>query len=373
MMLFVRVCVVTTLVLTGVGFVDGQDTCVDAAGDCSFGKCTADRRAEVPLESDFWYPSPLQPGQAEPLRWRQDNKTVCPYTVAVGLPPNLRETLLQFAEEKGIVSAFRNAIYEKPLNPKGLEFLFDEDKVQGKWCMKRPQSFWKSDMHWIDVADEASYEESLQVLAQGGFDTVLDAVGNYYGLDSQMIHTARFMAVSQCSKGHIHEDMSQSGGKYFNILIPLLNEDGADDELLVVDDEDEDRVGTLKYEYNVGILFGDDCYHATRPANYREQKGMRLTANIYFADVNDDNVKEVAYDPLSIFPVHEHHEWFLSQKGRHWGRGKSLVNDPGRKPFEVKDEYDECKEWAEEGYCESDHYDTRLNCMKSCKLFLADE
>ena len=239
--------------------------------------------------------------------------------------------------------------------------------------MKTPQSFWKSDMHWIDVADEASYEESLDLLAKGGFDTVLDAIGNYYDLDSLMIHTPRFMAVSQCSKGYIHEDMSQSGGKYFNILIPLLNEDDADDELLVVDDEDEERVGTLKYEYNVGIMFGDDCFHATRAANYREQGGMRLTANIYFADVTEDNVEEVADDPFSIFPVHNHYDWFLSQRGRHWGGGNSLVNDPGRKPFVVEDEYDECPKWAEEGYCESEPFGARVACMKSCKLFLADE
>ena len=62
-----------------------------------------DDPAQPPLESDFWYPSPLQPGQVEPLRWRHDNKTVCPYTLAVGLPPILRETLLKFAEQKGIV------------------------------------------------------------------------------------------------------------------------------------------------------------------------------------------------------------------------------------------------------------------------------
>ena len=340
---------------------------------CPVSKHTDDP-AQPPPESDFWYPSPLQPGQVEPVRWRRDNKAVCPYTLAVGLPPSLRETLLQFAEKRGLVDLFRKALYENPVEPEGLKILFNEDKDQGKWCIMRPQSYWNSNMHWIDAADEAAYEEGLAILAKGGFDTVLNAVGNYFDLDSLMIHTFRFMAVSQCSEGHIHEDTSESGGKYFNVLIPLINADDADDELLAVDDEDEELIGTLKYEYDVGFLLGDDCFHATRPADYRAQKGMRLTANIYFADVTEDNVEVVmGDDPMSIFPLPGHYEWFLTQRGRHWGGGNSLVNDSGRRPFVVEDEYDECKEWAEDGYCESDPFDTRLVCAKSCKLLLTEE
>jgi hypothetical protein len=40
------------------------------------------------------------------------------------------------------------------------------------WYIQRPESHWKSNMHWISPADEAGHEDYLRFLSAGGFDSV---------------------------------------------------------------------------------------------------------------------------------------------------------------------------------------------------------
>jgi hypothetical protein len=40
------------------------------------------------------------------------------------------------------------------------------------WYIQRPESHWKSNMHWISPADEAGHEDYLRFLSAVGFDSV---------------------------------------------------------------------------------------------------------------------------------------------------------------------------------------------------------
>lgn len=79
----------------------------------------------------------------------------------------------------------------------------------------------QSDMHWFDVADEAAHEESLRVLAKGGFDQVLKAIGTSLGLDHLVSFGIGILAVTKAEKGYVHVDFSNSKNRAFNFLINL--------------------------------------------------------------------------------------------------------------------------------------------------------
>ena len=56
-------------------------------------------------------------------------------------------------------------------------------------------------MHWFNTADELAHEDSLRALAKGGFDQVLDAIGNKFGLDHLHVDSVGFVAVTNCDRG----------------------------------------------------------------------------------------------------------------------------------------------------------------------------
>ena len=76
-------------------------------------------------------------------------------------------------------------------------------------------------MHWFDVADEAAHEESLRVLAKGGFEQVLQAAGKALGLDHLVSFGIGILAVTKADKGYVHVDFSNSKKRAFNFLINL--------------------------------------------------------------------------------------------------------------------------------------------------------
>lgn len=169
----------------------------------------------------------------------------------------------------------------------------------------------------------------------------------------------------------IHHDLIEAKGSFYNVIVPLyIPEGGA--PLYVGDDERNEKIHMT---YNMGTLLGAGSLHGTGECDYRANKDVRLSVAIYVADVNDENLDIVASDSTSLWPTQGDTHWFKSQEGRLWLRGdpiRSLKNDQGRQPINVQDERKDCQEQPKE-LCETDPAGFRLECAKTCNVYLQDE
>ena len=319
----------------------------------------------------------LGPGQLFPIAWRDTHTITTPYAFQIGFPPELISSLQSYCDRLGITSLFRELTHTNPIPPQdehsGRFLTLGDGK---KWYAQRPAKKWTSNMHWISPADETAHEEYLKVLAEGNFDLVLDAIGKYLGLSGLVAYHLTFIGVSHSEKGYIHHDSTDTAASVYNVIIPLILEEDASPELVMVDDADESRVGSLKYKIGMGALMGDDAMHGTEACDYREKKGMRLAATVYIADVNYNNAWDITSQTLTqIFPLPDA-RWLMTQAGRHWGdrTNSSLVNDQGRKWFKFYDKWLDCAERVANGECESGKTTDeakviREKCMLSCHVY----
>eukprot|EP00984_Skeletonema_dohrnii_P016714 scaffold7470_cov84-Skeletonema_dohrnii-CCMP3373.AAC.5 len=266
-------------------------------------------------ENAFATPTlPLTPGQVSPLRWSNDNTVVQQYGSRVGLPPQLIPTLTSYAQQMGLLDIMKNMLYENPLQPgdDARWFSFQspyQTTTKGgsnegirnfTWNVERPESHWKSDMHWFNTADELAHEDSLRALAKGGFDQVLQGIGAMYGLDTLHVDSVGFVAVTNCERGFMHHDWENVDGRAFNFLFGIHSPVDSGAELYV--ENDEERRGELQYGSNHGILVGDGTRHGTKECDHRSHREVRITCSVYLADVTDDNLVVIAGDSTSIFP-----------------------------------------------------------------------
>lgn len=268
-------------------------------------------------------------------------------------------------------------------------------------------------MHWISPADEATHEEYLRVLFEGGFGDILGTIGEALELDGLVAYHLTFLAVSSSKNGgYTHHDTTATGGRVYNVIIPLLLEEDVDPELILVDDVSGER-GGYKYQVGMAALMGDDVIHGTMDCDYtvkreenkewkhggiiesddgkKRRSGMRLAATVYIADINDVNVKDVAERTLTqTFPIADQN-WLFAQRGRHWNRyddadadkevdkesdgaqsTKKQWVDKGRARFKFGDELEDCNIRATRGMCESDEDETRKKCLKTCNIYVED-
>lgn len=247
---------------------------------------------------------------------------------------------------------------------------------KGNWAVTSPgkDSNWKnSNMHWFDVIDEESREETLQVLRRGGFDTVLNAIGKEFSSDGLVVVGMGFIVTSHCTGAVQHVDDPYVGDHFFDLLFPLGLPKNEKAQLYIADETNDRRSAPVDYTMDVGILMSGDTEHATGDCDYRHDKGLRVAVSIYIADMNEKIAKMISQDGTALFPVPFNTDWLMAQKGRHWEEGKSLAHDKGRKPFTAKDKLQDCGVFAKVGLCEKDPWYTRVNCQKSCKIFMDDE
>jgi len=332
---------------------------------------------EANPNSSFLLPNHLKPGQVFPLLWKEDGSKVDNYARLVGLSPQLTADILSFCEKSGLLETFWDVSYEDGpiMEGQSSEFISLKGGYKGKWAYTSPgsDSNWPdSNLRWFDIADEMAFEEALQVLKHAGFDTVLDAIGKEFKSDGLMIAGFGFIVVSHTTDGDVHADNPAAKDKIFTFLFPLILPEHEKAELCL-GDEDEKRIAPWNYTRNVGALMSGDTTHATGACDYRESKGLRVSVSVYIADLNRGNVRTLASDNTALFPVPGNTEWLMTQKGRHWGKGNSLWNDKGRKPYSAKDDKEDCPALAEAGKCESDPWTTREKCQKSCQIFIDDE
>ncbi|KAL7522474.1 hypothetical protein ACHAWX_007158 [Stephanocyclus meneghinianus] len=324
---------------------------------------------------DFIAPH-LESGELFPILWRDTTRFATQYAFQIGFPPELHTSLLNYCNKLGITDLFRELLGPNPIPPEDEHTgRFVELADGNKWFAQRPAKKWTSNMHWVSPADEKTHEEYLKVLAEGNFDLVLDSIGRYLGLEGLVAYHLTFIGVSHSEKGYIHHDSTNTGASVYNVIIPLILQEDALPELVMIDDEDENKAGSLKYRIGMGALMGDDAMHGTEACDYRAQKGMRMAATVYIADINADNARDIATQTLTqIYPLPDVN-YLLSQTGRHWGNNNdnSLRNDKGRRPFLFRDKLIDCADRAEKGMCVSHNSAearyTREKCLQSCHVY----
>jgi hypothetical protein len=285
----------------------------------------------------------------------------------------------------GLLQIMQTMLYENPLPPDGDQwFTFtspyqntDDTTQQARnmtWNVERPAKKWKSDMHWFNVADEMAHEDALRALSLGGFDEVLKGIGQQFNLDTLHVDSVGFVAVTHCERGFIHTDWEEVDGRAFNFLVGIQSPEDAGPELVV---EHDGRKGEVYYgSGGYGILVGDGTRHGTRECDHRSNRGVRITASIYLADLTKENLSVAAGDTTSIFPPTGDEEWIWAQRGRHWSKTdkkRSLVNDLGRKSMNVKDELSDCEKITRNGELCRGNTKERSGCLKTCRVYLHDD
>ncbi len=285
-------------------------------------------RADPNPTGDF-IASPLVPGHMAPVRWKGTAEIVTPWAFRIGLPSRVRKVLLQYCNEMGITDILRHVTVDgnglEPGTETHMELEGDD------WYLQRPDANWRSNLHWFSPGAAPAHEHYLQALSAAGFDKVLQGVGEYLGMEGLVAFHVTFIAGSYSNRGFLHNDVSGTNAKVYNIIIPLLlaNETGPELDLQSwnpgrPEEEQDFRVGRYRYEYDVGSMLGDNAVHATSACDYRYRNEMRMAATVYVADVNDINAANVLKHYTQAYPPREL-DLLKSWSGRHWKR-----NDPSR-------------------------------------------
>jgi hypothetical protein len=270
------------------------------------------------------YLPPIRPGEVLPLVDAYTGMKIKDYAARVGLPASVREGLLAYCNEMGITQKFLE-LMEHPL-----ETSDDGGVTNIKWTNKgitwgisRPEKHWFSNMHWLEPYDPDAERSMLTALGDSGFDEVFDAIGEFFDLETLTGHSLSFVAVTHATqKSYLHHDFTETGGKGFNIIVPLLVVDGSPPELEVAD---EDGVlYALPYDYHSAAVVGDDALHRTSAVDYRDRPGqMRMAATIYCGDINEENVEQFMKEYTPHVPELTEDE-LLEKRGLHWGNGARL-------------------------------------------------
>jgi len=338
----------------------------------------------------------ISQNQVDLFRWKHDGRIIDEYGARIGLPPTLTSKVQAFAQELKILDLLHHILYEDPCdNDRGRFYKQvyqreretredtndspnrDSSATNLLWAVQRPGNHFLSDIHWFAPADEWTHEVMLRLLFQGGFRETLQAIGDYFHLNTLTIQSVGFLAVSYAENEGMHIDF-EDAGKAFNLLVPIvlpINNTEPEFKLIGFNETTENIHAAIKLEKNVGVLVGDKTWHGTRDCDHTPTRQMRVMLSVYLADLTRENVDVIAQDRTAIFPVQGEVNWLWAQQGRHWRKNsQSNEMDFGRRPFMAEDKWEECTELASDGDCISgeDPFETRLYCPESCQVYIPD-
>jgi len=326
-------------------------------------------------EPDFLIPKKLEVGEMEPIRWRDDLSPVDGSdgeSFVIGFPPELHEEFKKYVANSGMMNIAHQLLYKDEPLEQGEQRIFTLDDGE-KWTAM-VQGSWDTDMVWLDPGDESCFESLLGILRRGNFDQVLEQVGKTFDLDGLMIQGVGAIFLSEYTKTeNMHVDIPGSRGSFYNIIVPVHIP--ADDvAIFKLSDKGDEYQGKVRLDPNVGVVLGGESRHGTGECNYRPEEDFRLSFAVYVADVNEENVELIASDSTSLWPTSGDTFFIESQKARLWTRdGKnSLKNDKGRMPINIQDDHRACAS-MKKSLCMTDVKGMRLECPKTCQLYLEDD
>jgi len=331
----------------------------------------------------FRFPQ-LKEFQMSPLYWASSGKQVDRDARVVGLPPRLTHEVRNFCEDIGLLRLFQRVAQSSSMKNDEIEITGPGDlKKDHTWAITRAGSgdhLGTNNLHYLDVADEISFEETAEVLNKGKFDDVLDVIAAEFRPWGFMVTGIRFMVASHSEASKIHKTNQDGGKNSLNLVFPIyLSEHKV--AQLYVGNEEEKMVAPVDLDYHHGLLVGGDTTHGTANYDYRKDGGFQVFASITIADLHNDNLdKIISGDRTAIFPGQT--EWLMAQQGRFWGgtQGGSFEFDTGRKPFQAVDALENCNDLAQRGLClksseskdDPNLWDVRTHCPQSCGIYIDD-
>jgi hypothetical protein len=123
-------------------------------------------------------PKDFQLGEMIPLRWRD---TWAPIDVlndcesfVIGFPPKLLQEFQWYIQHSSMMEVACKILYKEELLKKDKQCLYTLEDGH-KWGTTVQRS-WKTDLVWLNPADEECFESFLTVLRKGSFDMVLDSM-----------------------------------------------------------------------------------------------------------------------------------------------------------------------------------------------------
>jgi hypothetical protein len=285
---------------------------------------------------DFASRARLRPNDVRTMCWNSEHekarKVVAPHMYEVGIAPILTEKIIHMCEKDGIMAMARRLIAGKERLSRGI---FKKKKLGGnEWTVQSPTfSSQSSNMHWLSPG-KAAHDSMLHLLSDAGFDHCLQAIGKALRLNRLTVHQFTFLCVSKCEQADVHTDTTLTGGKAYNLLIPLqLSTDkNTPAELEILGDEPHFEgkieyrdVGSYKYETSTAILFGDDALHATDKVEFSGAGNFRLMLSILIGEVDNQNL-------LKVVDNFSENAYRLSntqlRKVSHWSKNDSSVRLP---------------------------------------------
>jgi hypothetical protein len=244
----------------------------------------------------------LAPGTVGPATVSTTQQPLGHYLHRVGLPPNLIPTMTAWGEKLGVLDHLRRYVDDKTLDIGGEERTIFQN---GTWWVRRFDYSWQSNMHYVAVDDDESQEQFFAALYKGGFDTVLQGVGEYFNLTQLTCYYTTFIVVSHCVQSMMHSDSDYPN--VFNMIFPITQVNDGEAELVLGADDDPSIGGTLRhspelhipyvYERDHAILVGHGGMHGTSPTDYRDGKGShRVVMSVYMGDFSNPAMRKAYID-----------------------------------------------------------------------------
>lgn len=273
-------------------------------------------------------PFTLKPGEVVHLKWAHNGEPISNSAHAVGLPEDFTKKFREYTDRLGVTDMYKKLLLtEEPILGDNQWFTFNDTIGQEWFAYGYKQREWAFNMHYIAAWDESARQSLLRAMGDAGFDTALEAVGNYLGLDHITCFQASYMGASRCENSVTHSDVFNTDGKSFNVIFPVLLVNGSKPELDIIS-SDANIVLSVKHIENVALILKDyGGYHKTSPHRYDGADDIRIMIGACCGIIDDTNVKRVKelYDQEVVPPFMD--QFDLPLKEIHWSKrgGHSLT------------------------------------------------
>jgi hypothetical protein len=205
--------------------------------------------------------------------------------------------MTEWGDQLGVLDHLQRYVSDKTL-----EIGADERVIfrNGTWWIRRFDSSWHSNMHYVAVDDDESSEQYFAALYKGGFDQVLRGVGEYFNLTQLSCFYPTFIVVSHCVQSMMHADSDFP--QVFNMIFPISQVNDGEAELnLGADEQGGPHSRHLHipyvYERDHAILVGLGGLHGTAPTDYRNgHNAYRLVMSVYMGDFSDPIMRQTYID-----------------------------------------------------------------------------